>query len=45
LLARAYLDGKLLLDELITRHITLDEINAGFAALKAGEAIRSVVMF
>jgi S-(hydroxymethyl)glutathione dehydrogenase / alcohol dehydrogenase len=45
LLARAYLDGRLFLDELITRHITLDEINSGFAALKAGEAIRSVVMF
>jgi S-(hydroxymethyl)glutathione dehydrogenase/alcohol dehydrogenase len=45
LLARLYLDGKLFLDELITRHIALDEINAGFAALKAGEAIRSVVMF
>jgi S-(hydroxymethyl)glutathione dehydrogenase/alcohol dehydrogenase len=45
LLARAYLDGKLFLDELITRHIKLDEINDGFAALKAGEAIRSVVMF
>jgi S-(hydroxymethyl)glutathione dehydrogenase/alcohol dehydrogenase len=45
LLARAYLDGKLFLDELITRHIALEEINAGFAALKAGEAIRSVVMF
>ena len=45
LLARAYLDGHLHLDELITRHIALDEINAGFAALKAGEAIRSVVMF
>jgi len=45
LLARAYLDGKLYLDELITRRIALDEINAGFAALKSGEAIRSVVMF
>ena len=45
MLARAYLDGKLFLDELITRHIKLDEINDGFAALKAGEAIRSVVMF
>ena len=45
MLARAYLDGRLLLDELITRRIALDEINAGFAALKAGEAIRSVVMF
>jgi len=45
LLARLYLDGKLFLDELISRHIALDEINDGFAALKAGEAIRSVVMF
>src|SRR5437762_1053217 len=45
LLARAYLDGRLYLDELITRHITLAEINDGFAALKAGEAIRSVVLF
>jgi S-(hydroxymethyl)glutathione dehydrogenase / alcohol dehydrogenase len=45
MLARAYLDGRLYLDELITRRIALDDINAGFAALKAGEAIRSVVMF
>lgn len=45
MLARAYLDGLLYLDELITRRIALDEINAGFTALKAGEAIRSVVLF
>jgi S-(hydroxymethyl)glutathione dehydrogenase / alcohol dehydrogenase len=45
MLARAYLDGRLYLDELITRRIGLDDINAGFAALKAGEAIRSVVTF
>src|SRR3984957_1092501 len=45
LLARAYLDGSLLLDDLITRRIRLDEINDGFAALRRGEAIRSVVMF
>lgn len=45
LLARAYLDGRLMLDELITARIRLDAINAGFAALKRGEAIRSVVMF
>jgi S-(hydroxymethyl)glutathione dehydrogenase/alcohol dehydrogenase len=45
LLARAYLDGQLHLDELITRHIALGEINEGFAALKSGEVIRSVVMF
>ena len=45
LLARAYLAGSLLLDDLISRRIGLDEINEGFAALKRGETIRSVVMF
>jgi S-(hydroxymethyl)glutathione dehydrogenase/alcohol dehydrogenase len=45
LLARAYLDGSLPLDDLISRRIKLDEINDGFAALRRGEAIRSVVMF
>jgi S-(hydroxymethyl)glutathione dehydrogenase/alcohol dehydrogenase len=45
LLARAYLDGALMLDELISRRIKLDEINEGFGALKRGETIRSVVMF
>ena len=45
LLARAYLDGSLMLDEMISRRIALEEINAGFDALKRGETIRSVVMF
>jgi S-(hydroxymethyl)glutathione dehydrogenase/alcohol dehydrogenase len=45
LLARAYLDGSLLLDELISRRITLDGINDGFSALKRGDTIRSIVMF
>ena len=45
LLARAYLDGRLKLDELISRRIALDEINDGFAALQRGETIRSVVVF
>src|SRR5207253_5078477 len=45
LLARAYLDGPLHLDELITRHIALDEINAGFAALQLAEASRSIGIF
>jgi S-(hydroxymethyl)glutathione dehydrogenase/alcohol dehydrogenase len=44
LLARACLDGRLMLDELISRHIALDEINDAFAALQRGEMIRSVVM-
>jgi S-(hydroxymethyl)glutathione dehydrogenase/alcohol dehydrogenase len=45
LLARAYLDGKLKLDEMISARIRLDQINEGFAALKRGETVRSVVMF
>jgi S-(hydroxymethyl)glutathione dehydrogenase / alcohol dehydrogenase len=45
MLANAYLDGRLLLDELITRRIPLAEINEGFAALRNGQAIRTVVTF
>jgi len=44
MLARACLDGTLDLGRLITRHIALDDINDGFAALQRGEAIRSVIM-
>lgn len=45
LLARAYLDGKLKLDEMISARIGLEQINDGFAALKRGETVRSVVIF
>jgi S-(hydroxymethyl)glutathione dehydrogenase/alcohol dehydrogenase len=45
LLARAYMDGKLKLDEMISARIGLADINEGFAALKRGETVRSVVMF
>lgn len=45
LLARAYLDGKLRLDDMISARIGLEQINDGFAALKRGETVRSVVMF
>lgn len=44
-LARAALAGRLDLKGLISRRIALSEINDGFAALKAGETIRSVVVF
>jgi S-(hydroxymethyl)glutathione dehydrogenase/alcohol dehydrogenase len=44
-LARSYLEGHLMLDELITRRISLDEINEGFSALAMRDVIRSVVMF
>lgn len=44
-LARLYLDGKLLLDELISDRIRLDGINEGYARLVAGETRRNVVVF
>jgi S-(hydroxymethyl)glutathione dehydrogenase / alcohol dehydrogenase len=40
-----YLDGRLKLDELVSRRITLDEVNDGFDAMKAGEIARSVITF
>jgi S-(hydroxymethyl)glutathione dehydrogenase / alcohol dehydrogenase len=45
LLSRAYLGGTLDLDGLITRRIRLEEINDGFDDLRAGRAIRSVIVF
>ena len=45
LLAQAYLDGTLKLDELISRRLSLAEINDGFAALKRGDVVRAVVTF
>jgi len=45
LLARAYLDGALHLDQMVSRRIRLDEINDGFAALKRGDVVRAVVTF
>jgi S-(hydroxymethyl)glutathione dehydrogenase/alcohol dehydrogenase len=40
-----YQDGKLRLDELITRYYPLDEINEAFRAMEAGEVARSVLTF
>ena len=40
-----YLTGKLMLDEMITRNITLDEINDGFEALLTGEVARQMILF
>jgi len=45
MLVRAYLSGALMLDELITQRIGLDGINEGFAALREGRSIRSVIVF
>jgi S-(hydroxymethyl)glutathione dehydrogenase/alcohol dehydrogenase len=45
MLARAYLDGRLKLDDLITARVKLDDINRGFDDLRAGRSIRTVIEF
>jgi S-(hydroxymethyl)glutathione dehydrogenase / alcohol dehydrogenase len=44
-LVDAYLAGKLHLDDWISARIKLDEINDGFAAMKAGKTVRSIIEF
>jgi len=38
-----YLDGRLKLDEMISNHIALDEINEGYELMKRGESNRTVI--
>ena len=45
MLVHLYLNGDLMLDELITQRIDLEGINKGFAALREGRSIRSVITF
>jgi len=40
-----YLQGKLKLDHLISGHMRLAQINDGFAALRAGGAVRNLILF
>ena len=40
-----YMDGKLNIDDLITHHLRLDQINEGFELMKRGESIRSVIVY
>ena len=40
-----YRQGKLLLDEMVTRRGRLEDINDAFRAMKAGEVARSVLTF
>jgi S-(hydroxymethyl)glutathione dehydrogenase/alcohol dehydrogenase len=42
-LAQLYLEGKLKLDELITKRLRLEDINGGFDAMKRGELVRAVI--
>jgi S-(hydroxymethyl)glutathione dehydrogenase / alcohol dehydrogenase len=43
-LARAYLDGRLRLDELITRRLALEDVNDGFASMVKGNVVRAVLI-
>ena len=40
-----YLDGRLHLDEMVSKTITLEQINDGFDDMKAGNVARSVILF
>jgi NDMA-dependent alcohol dehydrogenase len=40
-----YKEGKLMLDELISRRIQLDDVNDAFRAMEAGEVARSVINY
>ena len=44
-LLELYRRGKLKLDELVSREIKLDDINAGLEALESGGVLRSVIRF
>lgn len=40
-----YMEGKIKIDPLITHTLKLDDINEGFQLMKAGESIRSVIIY
>ncbi len=44
-LLRLYQDGQLLLDELVTKTYTLDEINQGYEDMRNGSNIRGVIIY
>jgi S-(hydroxymethyl)glutathione dehydrogenase/alcohol dehydrogenase len=40
-----YMEGKILLDDMITKTYTLDRINDGFDDLRRAETIRGMILF
>jgi len=40
-----YLDGRLMLDEMVTARLALDEINEGFETMRQGLSARSIIVF
>jgi NDMA-dependent alcohol dehydrogenase len=45
MLAKLYTDGKLMLDELVSREITLDDVNSAMDEMGSGEIARSVIVY
>jgi S-(hydroxymethyl)glutathione dehydrogenase/alcohol dehydrogenase len=39
-----YRDGRLMLDEMVTRRLTLEEVNEGFDDMRAGHSARSIII-
>ena len=44
-LVELYLDGRLKLDQLVSRTYKIEEINEGFTAMRTGQVARGVVVF
>ena len=44
-LVQSYLDGRLMIDELITHRYGVDEVNEAHRALAAGENLRGLIVF
>ena len=40
-----YMDGRLKLDEMISRRVSLEQINEAFDEMRQGAAARSVIIF
>ena len=40
-----YLDGRLKLDEMVSQHISLEQVNEGYDAMRKGETMRTVIDF
>jgi S-(hydroxymethyl)glutathione dehydrogenase/alcohol dehydrogenase len=45
ILVDLYMQGRLKLDELVSRTYPLKDINEGFAAMRTGQAARGVIVF
>lgn len=44
-LLRLYMEGKLKLDEMVTRTYSLDQVNEGYEAMRNAENVRGVIMY